>query len=58
MNREIVMKLREELKEDVLQRYNTPEYWNAEIIESFIQEHQLNNEEAEALRKEIVKEDK
>jgi hypothetical protein len=56
MNKEIVMKLREELRENILNRYDNPEYWSPEVIEDFIQEYQLNNEEAKALRNEINKE--
>jgi hypothetical protein len=57
MNKEVLVKqLRDELKEDIIRRYNTPEYWDAEIIESFIQENQLTEEEAKELIEEVNKE--
>jgi len=54
--KEIVMKLREELRENILERYDSPEYWDPQIIEDFIQDYQLTEEEAKALRNEINKE--
>jgi hypothetical protein len=58
MNKKIIRKLREELRKNILQRYDNPEYWDPEVIEGFIQDHQLTEEEAEALRNEINKEEK
>jgi hypothetical protein len=41
MTEEQAEQLSDVLTEDILQRYNTPEYINWDIVEEFAQEHNL-----------------
>lgn len=41
--------LLKELKEDILLRYNNSEYWDDNLIDQFIYDHKISNEDFEKI---------
>jgi hypothetical protein len=51
----LAKKLRKELREDILNRYDNVEYWvMGNIVDNFISDNQVSKEEEEKLYKIIV----
>jgi len=46
----LAVELRRRLAEDILERYDSPEYWDQDLIDEFIHECGLSEEEADKLR--------
>lgn len=50
---ELVDKLRSNLIDDILDRYNNSDYWDPAHIEHFINEHELNTKQRKDLLKKL-----
>ena len=42
--KKLVIKLRKELTENILDRYDSAEYWEVQIVDDFCQDYKINRE--------------
>jgi hypothetical protein len=56
--KELAKKLRKQLRENILERYDNEEYWDQEIIEEFFQDNGIEDEKIQnKIMEELSKEE-
>lgn len=55
--KELAKKLRKQLRDDILERYDNEAYWDENIIEEFFQENEIEGEMKDKIIEELSKEE-